>query len=80
MTDGDAIGLIVAAVTRVAPAKAKLVGPGSDLIADGVLDSLDVMSFLFDLEKRLGKKLTAIDETYSDFRVAKLVEIIKAAA
>lgn len=79
MTEAEAIEHIVAAVTKVAPTKAKLVTPGSDLIGEGVLDSLDVMSFLFELEKRLGKKLTVIDESFTEFTVPKLAAIIRTA-
>jgi hypothetical protein len=34
------------------------------------------MTFLFELENDLGSKLEAIDETYDDFRVGALVDIV----
>ncbi|MEQ1714393.1 MAG: hypothetical protein ABL907_00175 [Hyphomicrobium sp.] len=79
MTDQDAMTLIQDALKKVAPAKALLVNSDTNLISDGILDSLDVMSFLFEVEQRLGHKMTAIDETFSDFRVSRLIEIIKTA-
>lgn len=79
MTEPEAYQLIVAALTKVAPGKAPKVTEDTDLLAGGILDSLDVMNFLFEVEQRLGKKLTAIDETYNDFRVQSLVKIIGAA-
>ena len=44
-----------------------------------MLDSLDSMTFLFELENDLGMKLEAIDETYEDFRVGSIVDIVVAA-
>jgi len=79
MTDEEALQMIQSAVAKVAPSKAGLVGGETNLLGDGVLDSLDVMSFLFEIEQRLGKKLTAIDEGFNDFRVVRLIEILKTA-
>jgi acyl carrier protein len=79
MTEPEAYELILGAVAKVAPSKAAKVTQETDLLAGGILDSLDVMNFLFEVEQRLGKKLTAIDETYSDFRVGSLIRIICAA-
>jgi acyl carrier protein len=41
-----------------------------------LLDSLDSMTFLFELENDLNTKLDAIDETYDDFRVGAIVDIV----
>jgi len=79
MTEPDAYQLIVAALTKVAPRKAPMVTQETDLLANDILDSLDVMNFLFEVEQRLGKKLTAIDETYNDFRIQSLIKVICAA-
>lgn len=76
MTEVEAYQLIVGAIAKVAPNKATSVTEDTDLLTDGVLDSLDVMNFLFEIEQRLGRKLTAIDETYNDFRVRSLTKII----
>ncbi|MGI9116412.1 MAG: phosphopantetheine-binding protein, partial [Gaiellales bacterium] len=48
----------------------------TNLVEDGLLDSLDSMTFLFELENDLGSKLEAIDETYDDFRVGAIVDIV----
>lgn len=79
MTEAEAYQLIIAAITKVAPNKAPKVTEETDLLTGGILDSLDVMNFLFEIEQRLGKKLTAIDETYNDFRVRSLIKIISVA-
>ena len=38
------------------------------------------MSFLFELEQELGRKLTAITEEYDDFRVAALIALVRESA
>ena len=50
---------------------------GTNLIEDGILDSLDAMSFLFELETIIDKKITEIDEEFEDFTIAKFVEILQ---
>ena len=49
----------------------------TNLIEDGILDSLDAMSFLFELERIIDKKITEIDEEFEDFTIAKFVEILQ---
>jgi len=76
MDETAAYKLVTDAIVKVAPAQAGKISMTTDLLADGVLDSLDIMSFLFEIEEKLGKKLSAIDETYSDFRVSSIVRIV----
>jgi len=53
--------------------------PGSDLIADGVLDSLDGLVFLMELSALTGKEFPEKDPQEQDFfKVDKLVEYISA--
>ena len=49
----------------------------TNLIEDGILDSLDAMSFLFELETIIDKKITEIDEEFEDFTIARFVEILQ---
>tara|TARA_B100001093_G_scaffold499720_1_gene549280 strand:+ start:3179 stop:3421 length:243 start_codon:yes stop_codon:yes gene_type:complete len=49
----------------------------TNLIDEGILDSLDAMSFLFELETIIDKKITEIDEEFEDFNVGKFVEILR---
>lgn len=49
----------------------------TDLVNEQIINSLDTMNFLFQLEKRLGKKLPSIDEDFSDFRVATLIDVLQ---
>ncbi len=44
-----------------------------DLFEEGILDSLDAMTFLFNLEKLVNKKIIEIDE---DFKISSLVSIL----
>jgi acyl carrier protein len=76
MNEATAYKLITDAIVKVAPAQAGKISMSTDLLGDSILDSLDVMSFLFEVEEKLGKKLTAIDETYSDFRISSIVQIV----
>ena len=49
----------------------------TNLIEDGILDSLDAMSFLFELETIIDKKITEIDEEFEDFTIVRFVEILQ---
>ena len=49
----------------------------TNLIDEGILDSLDAMSFLFELESVIDKKITEIDEEFDDFTISKFVEILE---
>ena len=49
----------------------------TNLIEEGILDSLDAMSFLFELEAVLDKKIIEIDEDFEDFTISKFVEILE---
>jgi len=48
----------------------------TDLIEDGILDSLDAMTFLFHLEKELNQKISQIDDEFDDFKIANLIQIL----
>ena len=76
MTEIDAVALIQNAVDEVKPGAGQHLTLESDLVEDGVLDSLDVMAFLFELETKRGAKLVQIDEAYTDFRVSTLVRML----
>lgn len=79
MTREEALAAITKALTSTVGAPDAEITEATDLIDDGLLDSLDSMTFLFALEGDLGTKLDAIDETHEDFRVGTLVDIVVAA-
>lgn len=79
MTEDEALGHIKNALDATMAGLSEKVSVDSHLTDDGIIDSLDSMNFLFELETVLGKKLTAIDEQFNDFRVKKLVEIVREA-
>ena len=79
MTREDALAAITKALTTTVGDAVGPIGEDTNLVVDGMLDSLDSMTFLFELENDLGMKLGAIDETYEDFRVGALVDIVVAA-
>ena len=53
-----------------------LLDNNTDLLAEGILDSLDAMTFLFHIEKKVGKKITEIDDEFEDFRISSLLSIL----
>ena len=79
MTREEALMAITKALTTTVGDVDGTIGEGTNLVDEGMLDSLDSMTFLFELENDLGLKLEAIDETYEDFRVGSIVDIVVAA-
>lgn len=77
MTDDEALAMIKKSVDEVSAGASERINMSTHLVDDDILDSLDVMNFMFELEKLHGKSLPGVDEEFSDFRVSKLVEILK---
>ena len=76
MTRDEALAAITKALTATVGSVDGDVTEDTNLVEDGMLDSLDSMTFLFELENDLDTKLEAIDETYEDFRVGAIVDIV----
>jgi len=76
MTREEALAAITKALTATVGSVDADVTEETNLVDDGLLDSLDSMTFLFELENDLNTKLEAIDETYEDFRVGSIVDIV----
>ena len=76
MTRDEALAVITKALIATVGSVDGDLAEDPNLVDDGLLDSLDSMTFLFELENDLGSKLEAIDETYDDFRVGALVVIV----
>ena len=76
MNREEALAAITKALTATVGSVDGEVTEETNLVDDGLLDSLDSMTFLFELENDLGSKLEAIDETYDDFRVGSIVDIV----
>jgi acyl carrier protein len=79
MTREEALTAITKALTTTVGDVDGTIREDTNLVDEGMLDSLDSMTFLFELENDLGMKLEAIDETYEDFRVVSIVDIVVAA-
>ena len=79
MTREEALTAITKALTTTVGDVDGTLGEDTNLVDEGMLDSLDSMTVLFELENDLGLKLEAIDETYEDFRVGSIVDIVVAA-
>lgn len=78
MTEDEALDLVRDALDKTVAGSGARVEPSTDLVGDGILDSLDVMNFLFELEQSLGRRLEGIAEDHTDFRVSTLVALIRA--
>jgi hypothetical protein len=78
MTEADALAMIKSAVHEVKPGAGEQLTLESDLVTDEILDSLDVMAFLFEIETMRGAKFVEINETYADFRVSTLIQMLMA--
>ena len=76
MTNEEAFELIKKALDNTTPGLSAKIENSTDLVNDGLIDSLDSMNFLFELETLHGDRLSAIDETFDDFRVSRFVEIL----
>ena len=76
MTRDEALAVITKALIATVGSVDGDLAEDTNLVDDGLLDSLDSMTFLFELENDLGSKLEAIDETYDDFRVGALIDIV----
>ncbi len=76
MTREEALAAVTKALTTTVGDVTGAITEDTNLVDDGMLDSLDSMTFLFELENDLGIKLQAIDETYEDFRVGSIVDIV----
>lgn len=73
MSGESALEMIKKALEEVSKGSSKNVTMDTDLVKENILDSLDLMNFLFELEQLNGKKIEEITETHEDFRVATLV-------
>jgi acyl carrier protein len=76
MTRDQALYAIVAALKEVDAPVDETLSENTDLIQSGLLDSLDSMNFLFELEKSLNCKISEIDETFDDFKVGTIVDVL----
>ena len=73
MTESKPLDLIKKALSEVSPGSEDKVTPETHLVDDEILDSLDLMNFLFELEQLHGSKLEQIDENFDDYRVSTLI-------
>ncbi len=76
MTNDEAFELIKKALDEVSEWASESLTMDTHLLEDDILDSLDAMSFMFELEKMLGKSL-AVDEEFSDFKITTLIDLMQ---
>jgi len=76
MSDERAFTVLKDCLAKVVTNDISSIGPETDLIESGIIDSLDSMSLLYEIEQTIGKKIPEISDDYEDFRVGSLVDII----
>ena len=79
MSRDEAFKMIQDSLDVVKPGTGSKLTLESHLVDDGFVDSLDSMNFLFELENKHGSRLEQIDDTFNDFRVTRLVDILVSA-
>lgn len=77
MTRDEAFSMIKNALDAVEPGKSEGVAEDTHLVEDNILDSLDAMSFLFELEGLHGSSFKEINDTFTDFRVSVILDILE---
>ena len=77
MTQQEALAMIHRALEVAVPGSSDKVTMASHLVADGVIDSLDLMAFLYELEHACGDSLDEITEDFKDYRVTRLVDMLQ---
>lgn len=78
MDSNEALNLIKKALNATnADFSEESINLDTDLILEGILDSLDAMSFLFELEGIIDKKIVEIDEDFDDFKVKNFINILE---
>jgi acyl carrier protein len=76
MTHQEAFSMIVQALEKAVPGTSSKVTMETHLVGDGIIDSLDLMAFLYELERDCGDSLDEINDDFKDYRVVRLVEML----
>lgn len=72
----DARQTIIDALTHVIRSEPEGLGDTENFVDSGLLDSLDALTFLFELDKRFGRKVVEDHEVDNDiFTIARLLEL-----
>lgn len=73
MKPDEAFEKVKEALEMTTPGISEKVSMDTHLVEDDILDSLDLMNFMFELEELNGKKIEQIDENFDDYRVSVVV-------
>lgn len=73
MTEAEALNMVKEALNTVTPGIGDNVTAETDLKGEEILDSLDLMNFMFELEHLNGSSIEEVTETFDDYRVATLI-------
>ena len=73
----EKIKIICECIKMVKPDFNQEITIDTDLIKDGILDSLEAINFLFELENNFSDKIDDIDDDFNDFSVGSIMDLIK---
>jgi acyl carrier protein len=78
MTRAQALELITAALCKTLDKDSITIDEKTDLIGEGIIDSLDSMVFLLELSAKVGKEVSDEDAGNPDFyRVSRLLQFVE---
>jgi acyl carrier protein len=78
MTKDQALGLISAALCKTVNKDSVTIDEKTDLLRDGIIDSLDSMVFLMELSAKIGKEVSDEDANNPEFfSVGRLVDFVQ---
>lgn len=69
----EAFTKVKVALDKTVPGISEKVTLDTHLVEDEILDSLDIMNFMFELEDLHGSKIEEVTDTFDDFRLSVLV-------
>lgn len=76
MTQDDALSMIKEAVNIASSGAGDKITIDTHLSEEDILDSLDLMTFLFELEGLYGKSIPGIDEGFEDYKVKTIADLM----
>lgn len=71
----EAFQLVLTSLKKAANIEADGLSETTDLIKEGLIDSLDSMTLLFEVESTIGNRLE-IDDEIDDFKISTMIDLI----
>jgi acyl carrier protein len=77
MNRDDAYNLVLAAYKKATKNDTENLSEQTDLIEEGIIDSLDTMTILFEIDDAVDGKL-GVGDDYNGFKISQLVDLVLA--